>query len=82
MALYLALFEDVQATLLPKYSQEERWEIVYIAWFDMLISAIRGLEYFDVKHNKWMQAHIGAAFAIFSVLRKEGGIFLIKETER
>lgn len=82
VALYLALFEDVQEVLLPKYSKEERWEIVYISWFDMLISAIKGLEYFDVKHNKWMQAHIGAAYAIFSVLREEGDIFEIKETER
>lgn len=29
-----------------------------------------------------MQAHIGASFAIFSVLREEGGILDIKETER
>lgn len=40
------------------------------------------MEYFDVKENKWMQAHIGASYAILSVLREEGGIVEIKEVEK
>jgi hypothetical protein len=39
------------------------------------MGGVKGLEYFDVEHHKWLQAHIGASFAILSVLREEGGIF-------
>jgi dipeptidyl-peptidase-3 len=35
-----------------------------------------------VEHSKWLQAHVGASFAIMSVLREEGGIFEIVKTER
>ena len=34
------------------------------------MGGIKGLQYFDVEHNKWLQAHIGASFAILSVLRE------------
>ena len=54
---------------------EERWEVVYIAWVDLIVGGLRGLIYFDVGSKKWLQAHIGASYAIFSVLRKAGGIF-------
>lgn len=69
------MFEDVQETLLPKFTKEERWDITYVAWFDMILGGLKGLEYFDTEHQKWLQAHIGASFAIFSVLREEGGVF-------
>lgn len=69
MALYLSVFEDVQATLLPSYTQEQRWDIVYVSWFDLILGGVKGLEYFDVAHGKWLQAHIGASYAILSVLR-------------
>jgi len=39
------------------------------------MGGIKGLPYFDVEHNKWLQAHIGASYAILSVLREEGEIF-------
>lgn len=74
--------EDVQETLLPQFNKEERWETVYIAWFDLVQGGVKGLEYFDAKHNKWLQAHIGASYAILSVLREEGGIVEIKEVEK
>ena len=82
VALYLSVFEDVQETLLPQFNKEERWETVYIAWFDLVQGGVKGLEYFDAKHNKWLQAHIGASYAILSVLREEGGIVEIKEVEK
>lgn len=75
MALYLSVFEDVQAILLPDLTPEERWEVVYISWFDLIVGGLRGLIYFDVASKKWLQAHIGASYAIFSVLRRAGGIF-------
>lgn len=80
--MYLALFEDVQAVLLPDMTQEERWEVVYVAWFDLIVGGLRGLIYYDAGSKRWLQAHIGASYAIFSVLKKAGGIFEVKETER
>lgn len=57
---------------------EERWNVVYVAWFDLIVSGLRGLVFFDKDSNKWLQAHIGASYAIFRVLQEEGGIFEIK----
>jgi hypothetical protein len=55
---------------LPNFTKEERWDIVFVGWFDMIMGGIKGLQYFDVEHNKWLQAHIGASYAILSVLRE------------
>ena len=68
--------------MLPGYTPEERWDIVYVSWFDLIVGGLRGLIYYDVGSKKWLQAHIGASFAIFRVLEEEGGIFEVKETER
>lgn len=54
--------------------------MVYVEWFDLIISGLKGLIYFDVNGNKWLQAHVGASYAILKVLEEEGGIFEIKET--
>lgn len=75
VALYLSLFEDVQEILMPDLSVEERWEAVYVGWFDLIVGGLRGLIYFDAESKKWLQAHIGASYAIFRVLQEEGGIF-------
>jgi dipeptidyl-peptidase-3 len=72
----------VQDILLPTLSAQERKEVVELCWFDMIEGGIKGLIHYDVESNKWLQAHIGASYAIFSVLRKEGGIFEIKETQK
>jgi hypothetical protein len=53
-----------------------------VAWFDLIVGGLKGLIYYDKDSKKWLQAHIGASFAIFSVLRKTGGVFEIKECER
>ena len=66
----MSLFEDVQEILLPKYTKEERWDIVYVEWFDLIISGLKGLIYFDVDGNKWLQAHVGASYAILKVLEE------------
>lgn len=34
----------------------------------MIISGLKGLVYFDVQGNKWLQAHVGASYAILKVL--------------
>lgn len=53
-----------------------------MGWFDLIMGGIKGLQYFDVEHSKWLQAHIGASYAILSVLREAGGIFEIVEVEK
>lgn len=67
---------------MPDLSPEERWEAVYVGWFDLIVGGLRGLVYFDAEGKKWLQAHIGASYAILKVLQEKGGIFEIKETER
>jgi len=80
VALYLSVFEDVQQILLPDLTPEQRWDVVYVAWYDLIVGGLKGLVYYDSGSKKWLQAHIGASFAIFSVLRKVGGVFDVKET--
>lgn len=53
---------------------------MYVGWFDLILSGLKGLEYFDVESKKWLQAHIGASYAIFRVLEEESGVFEIHET--
>ena len=48
----------------------------YCAWFEILYSAIKGLQFFDIDQKQWGQAHIWAAWAIFSAVR-EGDSSLI-----
>ncbi len=48
----------------------------------MIMGGIKGLQYFDVEHNKWLQAHIGASYAILSVLREQECIFQIVEVQK
>ena len=55
---------------------------MYVAWFSIISSGLRGLVRYDQNLDKWLQAHIDAAYAIFKVLQEEGGIFEIKETYR
>ena len=78
VALYLSVFEDVQAILLPDLTPEQRWDVVYVSWFDLIVGGLRGMIYYDVDSKKWLQAHIGASYAIYKVLEEEGGIFEIK----
>lgn len=63
-------------------TQEERWDTVYVSWFDLILGGLKGLIYYDVEHKKWLQAHVGASYAILSVLREEGGIIDFVETEK
>jgi hypothetical protein len=35
---------------------------------DLIISGLKGLIYFDTEGKKWLQAHVGASWAILQVL--------------
>ena len=43
----------------------------YVAWMDILISAVKGLQYYRPEEKLWGQAHILASWAIFSVIREK-----------
>ncbi len=75
MALYLSLFDDVVQILLPHLSKAERDDAVVAAWTFEIFSGLRGLAFYDPKDKKFLQPHVGGAFAIHSVLKKEGEIF-------
>lgn len=50
--------------------RKNEWDdIYYICWFEMLYSAIKGLQFYDVEKDIWGQAHIWAAWAIFQAIR-------------
>lgn len=74
----MATYPDVMKILLPKFSEDDKDDVLYISWYDNVLGALRGLEYYDVPTKKWTQAHIAASFAIFSVIREAGGIVEIK----
>jgi dipeptidyl-peptidase-3 len=50
---------------------------VYMAWFDILVAGLKGLQHFNVEQRKWTQAHVQAAYVIMQVLI-EGGKDLVK----
>lgn len=55
---------------------------MYSAWLEIIEGAITGLEYYDKDSDRWMQAHIAASYALFSVLVEEGGVVEIKEVTK
>ncbi len=42
-----------------------------MSWYDMVYSAIRGLEHYDPQNKKWGQAHVRASFALLQVMLRD-----------
>lgn len=59
---------------MPTLTQEERWEVVYAAWFSHISAGLKGMIYYDKESKKWLQAHIGGRYAILRVVLEAGGI--------
>ncbi|KRX08351.1 hypothetical protein PPERSA_03345 [Pseudocohnilembus persalinus] len=76
VALFLSTFQESLDILIPEYSPEEQKEIVYMAWYEIVLSAIKGLQYYDQQNKKWGQAHIRAAYALLQVMLRAGDDFL------
>lgn len=69
VALHLVHFEEPFEIFFPDRKSE--WDdIYYMTWFEMLYSAIKGLQFYDTEKNIWGQAHIWAAWAIFQAIRE------------
>jgi dipeptidyl-peptidase-3 len=82
VGLFLATYNESLEILFP--GREKEWEdIVYCEWLDIVVSAIKGLEYYSVETGQWGQSHILAAYAILKVLLEAGnGFVTIEETTR
>jgi len=51
--------------------RKSEWEnMYYVAWLDMLMGGIRGLQFYNPETKVWGQAHVLASFAILSVVRE------------
>lgn len=69
VALHLVHFEKPFEIFFA--GREAEWDDIYYAcWIEMLTSALKGLQYFNVEENIWTQAHIWAAWVIFAVVRE------------
>ncbi|EGR29751.1 hypothetical protein IMG5_149350 [Ichthyophthirius multifiliis] len=83
VALYLSCFQECLDILIPEFSKEEQQDIVYIAWYEIIYSAIKGLEYYDPNAKKWGQSHILAGYAIMQVLLEAGeGLVRLEVTKK
>ncbi|EAR85850.1 peptidase family M49 protein (macronuclear) [Tetrahymena thermophila SB210] len=83
VAIYLSCFQESLDILIPEYSKEEQSDLVYIAWYEIVVSSIKGLEYYNPELKKWGQAHTAAAYAITKVLIEAGqGLVTIEKTEK
>ena len=52
------------STLVPDMVND--WDnIYYVAWLDMFLGALRGLQYYNVEQQVWGQAHVLAGYVIF-----------------
>lgn len=75
VALYLSCFKESLEILLP--GLESAWDdIVYAAWLEVVLGAVRGLIYYSTETNQFGQSHIGAAYAILQVLLEAGNDFV------
>jgi dipeptidyl-peptidase-3 len=51
--------------------RKEEWDnMYYIAWVDIIMGGIKGLQFYNPEQNVWGQAHVLASFAILSVIRE------------
>lgn len=49
VAIFLSCFQEALDILIPEFSKEEQSDIVYVAWLEIVYSAIKGLEHYDVE---------------------------------
>jgi len=69
VALHLIHFDEPFEIFFP--DRKDEWDdIFYASWLNMLYQGIRGLLFYNVEKQLWGQAHIWAAWAIFSAVRE------------
>jgi len=82
IAMFLSTFNESLEILLP--GREKEWDdIIYVAWYDMLLAGLRGLSLYIAETKLWGQAHTAGRYAILKVCLEAGNNFVrIEETER
>jgi len=51
-------------------SDEDFLDNLYVGWLNMMVSAVKGTDNYNVEKNEWMQAHSQARFVIMKVLKE------------
>jgi len=70
VAIYLFNYEEPFDIFFAGKSKQERDDIYYAGWLDMIMSAIKGLHFFDAEQKQWQQAHVNASWVILAVVRE------------
>jgi len=51
-----------------RFSIREQNDVVYVNWFSMVLSGLKGLQSYNADTTKWTQAHSQARYVILRVL--------------
>lgn len=79
VALYLGLVDDILDVF--GVAADDREDLKYVSWLDMMYAGIRGLEMYQPSQGKWGQAHSQARYVILRVALEAGeGLVSVKET--
>lgn len=80
VALYLGLVNDILDVF--AVPAEDREDLKYVMWLDMMYAGLRGLEMYQPTQGKWGQAHSQARYVILRVALEAGeGLVTITETK-
>lgn len=79
VALYLSLNNDILDIF--GVSPDDREDVKYVIWLDMMYAGLKGLEMYQPDQKKWGQAHSRARYVLLRVALEAGeGLVTIKET--
>lgn len=79
VALYLGLVDDILDVF--GVLAEDRENVKYVSWLDMMYAGLRGLEMYQPSQGKWGQAHSQARYVILRVALEAGqGLVNITQT--
>ncbi|KAK3871683.1 hypothetical protein Pcinc_023185 [Petrolisthes cinctipes] len=79
VALYLGFVDDILDVF--SVAPDDREDLKYVCWLDMMYAGLRGLEMYQPSQGKWGQAHSQARYVILRVALEAGqGLVTITET--
>ena len=70
VAVFLCLNDDILDIF--NVPDEDKEDVKYILWLDMLFAGLKGLETYQLKQRQWGQAHSQARFVILQVALEAG----------
>lgn len=79
VALYLGLVDSILDIF--GVAENDREDLKYVSWLDMMYAGLKGLEMYQPTQGKWGQAHSQARYVILRVaLEAGGGLVTLTET--